>query len=105
MSWVSEADAVSAIRFTLERPDLAGPLNVTAPNPVTNADFTRQLAEYLHRPAFMTAPAFALRLAFGEMANEALLSSTRALPRRLIDSGFVFQHPALQSALAAILPG
>ncbi len=104
MSWVSEADAVSAILYAIEHPNLAGPLNITAPYPVTNADFTRQLAEHLHRPALMTAPAFALRLAFGEMANEALLASVRALPRRLMEAGFVFQHPTLQSALSAVIP-
>jgi uncharacterized protein (TIGR01777 family) len=103
MSWVSQVDAVSAVLFALGNPSLTGSFNVTSPNPVTNAEFTQQLAATLHRPAFMTAPAFALRLAFGEMADEALLASTRAIPRALMNAGFSFQHPALSSALEAIL--
>jgi uncharacterized protein (TIGR01777 family) len=103
MSWVSQADAASAVLFALENPRLTGSFNVTAPNPVTNTEFTHQLAAILHRPAFMTAPAFALRLAFGEMADEALLASSRSVPRALLNAGFVFQQPTLHSALEAIL--
>jgi len=103
MSWVSERDAVSAVLFALKSSTLTGPFNVTAPNPVTNAEFTRQLAQILHRPAFMTAPAFALRLALGEMADDALLASTRAVPQALASAGFQFQDPTLRSALQAIL--
>ena len=99
MSWVSETDAVAAALFAMENPTLSGPLNVTAPQPVTNAEFTRQLARTLHRPAFLHAPAFALRLAFGEMADEALLASTRVIPKRLPAAGFAFKHPTLSSAL------
>lgn len=100
MSWVSETDAVAAALFALENRTLAGPLNVTSPEPVTNAEFTRQLARALHRPAMLPAPAFALRLAFGEMADEALLASTRAIPKRLPAAGFVYRHQDLSSALA-----
>ena len=103
MSWIAEPDAVAAVVYALHNSAITGPFNVTAPNPTTNADFTRQLAELLHRPAFLTAPAFALRIAFGEMADEALLASTRAVPDALTKAGFVFQHPTLRSALQAIL--
>ena len=108
MSWVSEADAVSAVLFALGVSDggeieLSGPVNVVAPEPVTNAGFTRDLGRALHRPAVLPAPTFALRLAFGEMADAALLASTRAVPKRLLDAGFVFAHPTLREALAAAL--
>jgi uncharacterized protein (TIGR01777 family) len=103
MSWISEEDAVAAALFTLENPILSGPVNVVAPQPVTNADFTRELARAVHRPAVLPAPAFALRLAFGEMADEALLASTRALPKRLTQAGFVFTHPTLPEAFATVL--
>lgn len=103
MSWVSEADAASAVLFALEHSRLSGAVNAVSPQPVTNAEFTRELARTVHRPAVMTVPAFALRLAFGEMADEALLASTRAVPKRLLESGFTFRHPALMEAFNAAL--
>lgn len=118
MSWISEADAVAATLFALKSPGsanlspdsashpdagLSGAVNATAPQPVTNSEFTRELGLILHRPTFLTAPAFALRLALGEMADEALLSSTRALPKRLLDAGFVFTHLTIHQALTAAL--
>jgi len=103
VSWVSEADAVKAALFALADSDLAGALNVTAPSPVTNAEFTRELGRAVHRPALLPAPAFALRLAVGEMADEALLASTRAVPRRLTQAGFAFSHSTLAQAFAAAL--
>ncbi|MGB7549276.1 MAG: TIGR01777 family oxidoreductase, partial [Terracidiphilus sp.] len=103
MSWISLADAIAAILFALETPALAGPVNLTAPHPVTNAEFTRALARQLRRPAFLPAPAFALRLALGQMADEALLASTRAVPGRLMEAGFRFAHPTVSEALAAAL--
>jgi uncharacterized protein (TIGR01777 family) len=103
MSWVSEADAVAAALFAVNDPTLSGPVNLVAPQPVTNADFTRELGCAVHRPALLPAPAFALRLAFGEMADEALLASTRALPERLLQAGFSFTHPTLPQAFAAAL--
>jgi len=103
MSWVSEADAVSAALFALDNAGLAGAINVAAPNPLTNAEFTRELGQAVHRPALIPAPAFALRLAFGEMADEALLASTRAVPERLLDADFRFEHPTLGEAFAAAL--
>jgi uncharacterized protein (TIGR01777 family) len=104
MSWISMADVLAAIFFLLESTSLAGPINFTAPNPVANAQFTRVLAAHLHRPAFLTVPAFALRLALGEMADEALLSGARVYPARLAAAGFQFTHPSLVHALPAILP-
>lgn len=105
VSWISLADVVSAIRFVIANEDLRGAVNTVAPNPVVNAEFTRELGAALHRPAVLPAPAFALRAALGEMADAALLSSTRALPCRLEQAGFAFQHPLLASALRAELLG
>lgn len=103
MSWISLADAVSAILFALQTPQLTGAINLTAPHPVTNAQFTSALARQLHRPAILPAPAFALRLALGQMADEALLASARVLPARLLHAGFHFQHNTVEEALAAAL--
>jgi len=103
MSWMSLDDAIGAILFALERTELAGPVNITAPNPVTNAEFTQALAKQLHRPALLPAPAFALKLALGEMAEEALLASVRVVPAKLVAAGFRFAHPALAEALAAAI--
>ncbi len=103
MSWVGLEDAIAAIRFALETPELTGPVNVTSPNPARNAEFTRTLARLLHRPAVIPAPAFALRAAFGQMADEALLASARVMPTKLAKAGFRFRHPTLEDALAAAL--
>lgn len=104
MSWITLTDVLAAIFFILDTPSLAGPVNLTAPNPVTNADFTRALGRQIHRPAILPVPALALRLALGEMADDALLSSARAYPARLITAGFEFAHPTLDHALASTLP-
>lgn len=101
MSWISLADAIAAIVFALRTPSLAGPVNMTAPNPVTNRHFTRALGGILNRPAFLPAPAFALRLALGPMADEVLLSSARVFPSRLTVAGFQFIHRFVEEALAA----
>lgn len=103
ISWISLPDAVSAIFFLLEIPQIAGPVNLAAPNPVTNADFARTLGTQLHRPALLTVPAFALRIAFGEMADEVLLSGARAYPAKLVGNGFQFAHANLIYALPSIL--
>lgn len=102
-SWMSEADVVSATLFAIENEELSGPVNMVSPNPVTNAEFTQALGQALHRPTLIPAPAFALRLAIGEMADEALLASARALPTRLTQAGFQFAHPTLSEALAVAL--
>jgi len=103
MSWISLQDAISAILFLLESPSITGPVNLTAPSPITNGQFTRALAHAVHRPAILPAPAFALRIALGEMADEALLSSARVYPSRLTSAGFKFTHPTIAQALDAAL--
>jgi uncharacterized protein len=102
MNWITLADVVRAVEFLLVQPE-DGPFNLVASHPVTNADFTQALSKVLRRPAILTVPAFALRLAFGEIADEALLTSTRALPERLLKAGFSFEFPALEGALRAML--
>lgn len=102
MSWISLDDHVGATRFLIGQPEVCGPVNMTAPHPVTNEELTRELASALHRPALLRAPTPALRLALGEMAGE-LLASARVLPRRLLDAGYTFRHPRLPGALAAAL--
>ncbi|GAA4862904.1 TIGR01777 family oxidoreductase [Saccharopolyspora rosea] len=104
MPWISLDDEVSAIRFVLEHPQISGPVNLTGPAPVTNAEFTRVLAEALGRPAPWIVPRPVLRLVLGEMADE-LLAGQRALPTVLEGHGFTFQHPALAAALASALAG
>lgn len=103
MSWISLSDLVSAVLFLLEAPSLHGAVNLAAPHPVTNSEFTHALAGLLHRPAVLPAPAFALRLALGPMADEALLSSTRVHPRMLINAGFRFVQPTVEAALSSAL--
>jgi uncharacterized protein (TIGR01777 family) len=103
MSWISLQDAVAALQFLTDVPALCGPVNLTAPEPVTNSEFTRALSRAVHRLAVLPAPAIALRLAFGQMAEEALLASARVYPTRLISAGFRFAHPTLAQALAAAL--
>jgi uncharacterized protein (TIGR01777 family) len=103
MSWISLTDAVNAILFALEKTSINGPLNLAAPNPATNAEFTRALGRQLGRPALLAVPAFALRIALGLMADEALLASTRALPAKLQAAGFQFAHPTIEGALSATL--
>ena len=102
MSWVALPEVVGIVQFALENPGLAGPVNVATPNPVQNKDFTRMLAKTLRRPALFPAPAFALRLALGEMADALLLVSQKVLPSRLAESGYRFQQPDLGEALAQI---
>lgn len=103
MSWISRDDAVASLLFAADSAAMRGAMNVTAPEPVTNAIFTQALARQLHRPAVLPAPAFALRLAFGQMADETLLASQRAVPAALLSAGFRFAHPTLEDALVAAL--
>jgi len=103
ISWISLADAIAAILFALDTPSLAGPINLTSPHPVTNAEFTLALGRQLRRPAILPVPAFAVRLAFGEMADEALLASARVIPARLQSAGFAFAHSTIDEALAFAL--
>jgi uncharacterized protein (TIGR01777 family) len=102
-SWVSLADVARAFVFALENQSLQGAFNLASPYPVTNAEFTRTLGRVLRRPAVLAVPAWALRLAAGEMAEEMLLGSQRVLPRRLLESGFHFDDPELEPALRKLL--
>lgn len=103
VSWVAVDDAIGAVYHALMTDALSGPVNVTAPHPVTNRDFAGELGRVLHRPALVPAPALALRLLFGEMADTALLSSQRLLPARLKESGYPFRYPDLTQALRHLL--
>ncbi|MGN6135886.1 MAG: TIGR01777 family oxidoreductase [Aureliella sp.] len=102
-SWIALADAVRAIEKLVIDPACEGPFNIVAPEPVTNAEFTRQLAHAVHRMRFLPVPAFALRLGLGQMADAALLASCRAIPARLTELGFAFEYPTLESALLKLL--
>jgi len=104
MSWIAREDAIRGIEHAVRDVHGAGPVNFVAPGAVTNLEFTATLARVVGRPAVLPAPSWALRLAFGQMADEAILASVRAAPQRLIESGFRFQHPELESALRAMLP-
>ena len=102
MSWVSLEDAVAAILHALTNKECRGPINVTAPEPVTNTEFTATLAQVLNRPAALHVPAWVLRLVLGRgMADEMLLASTRAIPARLHEASFQFRHATLEGALHA----
>jgi uncharacterized protein len=103
MSWVTLEDVVAILRLALIKIELRGPINVVAPEPARNADFAKELAIAMHRPAIFPAPAVALRLAMGEMADALLLSSQRAVPQRLTKAGYQFSDPNLSQALATIL--
>ncbi|HYW66980.1 MAG TPA: TIGR01777 family oxidoreductase [Candidatus Dormibacteraeota bacterium] len=102
MSWVTLQDVVGILRFALENGAVRGPINVVSPQPLRNAEFTKVLAKSLRRPAIFPAPAFALRLLLGEMADELLLASQRAIPAQLEKLGYRFLHPDLPGALAVV---
>ena len=99
MSWISLEDTVRGIRFLAETPSVSGPANLVAPQPVQNSEFTDTLAAVLHRPAIVPVPEFALKLAFGRMAEDTILASQRVLPKKLAGAGFEFRHPRLDEAL------
>jgi len=103
MSWIGIDDLLGAVHHALITEALAGPVNATAPNPVTSKTFASTLGRVLHRPAAVPVPRAALRLAFGEMADVALLSSARVLPARLQASGYLFRYPELEGALRFLL--
>jgi uncharacterized protein len=103
MSWISLEDVVGAIRLALDNGAVRGPVNVVSPEPVRNSVFTAALARALHRPALFPAPAFALRLMLGEMADALLLSSQRVAPTRLVRLSYHFLHANLQEELATAL--
>jgi uncharacterized protein (TIGR01777 family) len=99
MSWIALEDVVRIVNFALENENLNGAINVVAPNPATNKDFTDALGSVVHRPTFLPLPAFAVNLAFGEMGDALLLDSTRVLPKKLEEAGFKFDFPDLKTAL------
>ncbi len=103
MSWIALDDVVGGIKYVLANDFLIGPVNFVAPNPVTNAEFTRALGHALSRPTIFPIPAFGVRLLFGEMADALLLSSQRVAPERLEASGYQFQFPQLAAALRHVL--
>ncbi len=99
MSWIALDDAVGAIQHALAHEELEGAVNIVAPHPVTNGEFTKALGGVLGRPTIFAVPAFAARLAFGEMADAALLASQRAEPARLAETNYKFKYPELEGAL------
>ena len=99
MSWVDREDAIGAIEWAIASDHARGVYNVTSPNPVRNSDFTRTLGRAVHRPAFLPAPAFALRLVFGEMADEMLLGGQRVVPARGVREGLTFRYPELDASI------
>ena len=99
VSWISLEDAVAALIYAVENDALRGPVNLTAPQPVTNAELTRTLGRVLRRPTLLPLPAFAAKLALGELAEEGLLASQRVRPTRLLEAGFEFAYPELEGAL------
>jgi uncharacterized protein len=103
MSWIALEDVVEILRLAIENGNIRGPINVISPQPVQNAEFTKTLANVMHRPAFFPAPAFALRLVLGEMADALLLSSQRVLPKKLESLSYHFLHPDLSGALKNVL--
>ena len=103
MSWLSLEDAVAAIEFAIAQPQMSGAFNTTAPHPVTNTEFTRILGLILRRPTLLHIPSLALRAALGEMAQEALLASTRAIPERLLAAGFLFSHERLEQTISEMI--
>jgi uncharacterized protein (TIGR01777 family) len=104
-SWITIDDVVRAILFAMTSKTVSGPINAVAPQPVTNAEFTRVLGGVVHRPTIFPMPAFAARIALGEMADELLLASARVMPSKLQAAGYEFQHPDLKGGLIAALNG
>ena len=101
-SWIHQGDLARAFSFISEHPEIHGPVNLTAPNPVRNRDLARALGRVLHRPAWLPAPEFMIRLAMGELA-ESLLTGQRVIPKRLLDAGFKFNFPTIEAALKDLL--
>jgi uncharacterized protein (TIGR01777 family) len=97
--WISLPDELAAIQFLLTAQDISGPVNLTGPTPVTNAKFSHALGRALHRPAYLPVPGFALRIVLGEFADEGVIAGQRAIPQKLIDAGFTFQHNDVDAAM------
>lgn len=103
MSWIDVEDMVGAVHFMLQKDSVSGPVNMVAPNPITNAEFTKTLASVLSRPAIFPVPAFAVKLGFGEMGETALLGSQRVEPCQLMKNGYAFQFNDLHASLGHLL--
>ena len=103
VSWVSIDDAVRAVEFSLNNENLSGPVNVVSPQPVRNKEFAQAIGHALHRPEVVPVPKRMLKFMLGEMADETVLASTKVLPHKLLSKGFAFEHPDLETALAAVL--
>jgi uncharacterized protein (TIGR01777 family) len=103
MSWIAIDDVIGAILHSLGTENLAGPVNTVAPNPVTNAEFTKTLGKVISRPTLFPMPAFAAKLVFGEMGEELLLGGQRVRPAKLLESGYTFKYPELETALRHVL--
>jgi hypothetical protein len=103
ISWITLEDVVGVLRYAIENRGMSGAVNVVSPQPVRNADFAKELGRVMHRPSMLPAPAFALELVLGEMAEALLLSSQRVMPSRLQQLGYRFLHASLPAALAAVL--
>lgn len=99
ISWIARTDAVRGLAWLMLESTLGGPVNLTAPEPARNRDFTRTLARILHRPAFAPVPAFAVKLLYGQMGEETVVGGQRVLPARLREAGFAFRLPNLEAAL------
>lgn len=102
-SWIHIEDAVGAVKHVLVTESLTGPVNIVSPNPATNRQFTKALGGALGRLTVLPVPAAVMRLVLGQMADELLLASVRAVPQKLLESGFTFRHPEIAEALRAIL--
>lgn len=105
MSWIARSDVIRFVEWAIDTESASGVYNATSPAPVRNRDFVRALGRALHRPAILPAPAFALRIAFGQMADEALLASQRVVPARPAAEGFTFTKPTLDEALVESITG
>ncbi len=101
-SWVHIKDLAEAFTFLLRHPQISGPVNVCSPNPVRNRDLAKALGKTLHKPSFIPAPAFMVKLVLGEFGS-VILEGQRVIPRKLLESGFIFQYPDIEKALKSIL--
>jgi uncharacterized protein (TIGR01777 family) len=105
LSWIHLDDWLAMMTWALETSSVSGAYNASAPEPVTSAEFSRALGRALHRPSWLAVPAFALRIVFGEMASVMLVAGQRVVPKRALEQGFTFQHPAISSALESAVRG
>jgi len=101
-SWVHIKDLAEAFAFLLKRPEISGPVNVCSPNPVRNKDLAKAIGRALHKPSFIPAPGFMVKLVLGEFGS-VILEGQRVIPRKLLESGFTFQYPDIEKALQGII--